>query len=312
MKKALDYILLYVKGLSMGAVDVIPGISGGTVAFVTGIHQELIYSIRAIDREAFSLLVKFRFAEFWQKINGNFLLTVFAGIFTSIFLLAPSMAYLLRYYSIPLWSLLFGLILIAAPLALRKITRWTAGTVLAFLAGIVIMYTLTRLNALQLPAALWMIFVAGVLCSCGMLLPGVSGAFLLVFINRYQAVINAVSKFNGIVLITFLMGGVIGLLGFSRVFSWVLNNYRNTAVAFMAGFMLGSLNKVWPWRQVQQYVTNGSGEQVPVAEKSVLPWDYVTLTGKDPHVFQAILMMALGVFIVVLTERITARLKTNI
>jgi len=296
----------------MGAVDVIPGISGGTVAFITGIHQDLIHSIRAIDREAFMLLVKFRFAEFWNKINGNFLITVFAGIFTSVFFLAKPMAYLLRHHSIPLWSFLFGLILIAAPLALRKITRWSLGTVLSFFVGIVIMYTLTRLNALQLPAALWMIFVAGVLCSCGMLLPGVSGAFLLVFINRYQAVINAVSGSNGMVLITFLIGGIAGVLGFSRIFSWVLDNYRNAAVALMAGLMLGSLNKVWPWRQVQQYVTNGSGEQVPVAEKSVLPWDYLALTGKDPHVFQAILMMALGVFIVVLIERITARLKTNI
>jgi putative membrane protein len=145
-----------------------------------------------------------------------------------------------------------------------------------------------------------------------MLIPGVSGAFLLVLINRYQAVINAVSKFNGIVLITFLLGGALGLLGFSRILTWVTDKYKNMTIALMTGFMLGSLNKVWPWRQVLRYVTNGSGEQVPVAEKSVLPWDYVTLTGKDPQVFQAILMVALGVFIVVLIERITARFKTNI
>ena len=145
-----------------------------------------------------------------------------------------------------------------------------------------------------------------------MLIPGVSGAFLLVLINRYQAVINAVSKFNGIVLLTFLLGGAIGLMGFSRILTWIMDKYYNTTVALMTGFMLGSLNKVWPWRQVLRYVTNGSGEQVPVAEKSVLPWDYVTLTGKDPLVLQAILMVALGVFIVVLIERITARFKTNI
>lgn len=296
----------------MGAVDVIPGISGGTVAFITGIYQELIRSICAIDREAIQLLIKFRFADVWKKINGDFLVTVFAGIFTSVFFLAKAMAFLLRYYPIQLWSFFFGVILIAAPLALRKITKWSIGTVLSFLFGIVIMYGLTRLNALQLPAALWMIFVAGIFCSCGMLLPGVSGAFFLVLINRYQAVINAVSKFNGTVLLTFLLGGVVGLSGISRILKRVINNYHNAAVALMTGLMLGSLNKVWPWRQVLRYVTNGSGEQVPVAEKSVLPWDYVTLTGKDPQVFQAILMVALGVFIVVLIERITARFKTNI
>jgi putative membrane protein len=211
-----------------------------------------------------------------------------------------------------MWSFFFGVILMASPLALRKITNWNAGTVLSFLSGIVIMYALTRLNSLQLPATLWMIFIAGILCSGGMLIPGVSGAFLLVLINRYQAVINAVSKFNGIVLITFLLGGALGLLGFSRILTWVTDKYKNMTIALMTGFMLGSLNKVWPWRQVLRYVTNGSGEQVPVAEKSVLPWDYVTLTGKDPQVFQAILMVALGVFIVVLIERITARFKTNI
>ena len=296
----------------MGAVDVIPGISGGSVAFITGIYQDLLRSIRAIDREAFQLLLKFRFADFWKKIHGNFLITVFAGIFTSVFFLAPAMAYLLRHFHIQLWSFFFGVILMAAPLAMRKITKWSLGKVFSFLLGIVIMYALTRLNSLQLPAALWMIFIAGILCSGGMLIPGVSGAFLLVLINRYQAVINAVSKFNGIVLLTFLLGGAIGLMGFSRILTWIMDKYYNTTVALMTGFMLGSLNKVWPWRQVLRYVTNGSGEQVPVAEKSVLPWDYVTLTGKDPLVLQAILMVALGVFIVVLIERITARFKTNI
>jgi putative membrane protein len=133
----------------MGAVDVIPGISGGSVAFITGIYQDLLHSICAVDREALQLLLKFRFADFWKKIHGNFLVTVFAGIFTSIFFLAPTMAYLLRHYHIQMWSFFFGVILMASPLALRKITNWNAGTVLSFLSGIVIMYALTRLNSLQ-------------------------------------------------------------------------------------------------------------------------------------------------------------------
>lgn len=312
MKKPLDYILLYAKGLSMGAVDIIPGISGGTVAFITGIYTDLITALCSIDGEAWSLLKKLRFTDFWQKINGNFLLTLFAGILTSVLLIARGMAYLLRYHSIPLWAFFFGLILIAAPLTLRKITKWNGATLICFCIGIVFMYGITRLPTTSLPGGISIFFLAGILTACGIIVPGVSGAFLLVLIGRYQAIIHAVSKFNISILFLFVAGCAVGLLVVPRIISWTMDNYYNSTVALLAGFMVGSLNKVWPWREPLEYATYGIGEQVPTLERSILPWDYVIITGKDPHIFQAILMMALGVFIIVLTERITVRLKTKI
>jgi putative membrane protein len=295
----------------MGAVDIIPGISGGSVAFITGIYPTLLQSLRAIDREAFQLLRQRRFADCWEKINGNFLAIVSTGVLTSVFLLAKLMAYLLHHHSIALWSFFFGLILMASPLMLRKITKWNAQVIISFIAGAVIMYALTRLNTMVTPPTWWLVFLTGAISIAGLLVPGVSGAFILVLIGKYQIMIHTVSKFNIPVLLVFMLGCIVGALGLTRLLSWVMDHYQNTTIALLAGFMLGSLNKVWPWRQVEQFVTFSTGEQMPVAERSVFPWEYITLTGKDPRVFQAILMMALGFFIVILIERISARLKTK-
>ncbi|MBL7857226.1 MAG: DUF368 domain-containing protein [Cyclobacteriaceae bacterium] len=312
MKTLKDYILLYVKGLSMGAADVIPGVSGGTVAFITGIYDELLNSIKSVDLDALKLILKFDLKGFWQKINGKFLATLFAGIITSLLSLAKLMTYLLEHHPILIWSFFFGLILIAAPLVLREIKRWTIGAIITFFVGAGVAYAITVLSPAQSPDALWFVFLAGALAICAMILPGISGAFILLLIGKYQFMISALIGFNLPVVLVFMAGCVVGLIGFSRFLSWILNHYHSATVALLAGFMLGSLNKVWPWREVVEYVTNSKGVQVPAFDKSILPWNYMAITGKDPQVFQAILMMALGVFIVVLLEKIAARLKTKI
>jgi putative membrane protein len=296
----------------MGAADVVPGVSGGTVAFITGIYDELLRSINSIDLEALKLLGKFRIAELWKKVNGSFLVTLFAGIATSLLSLAKLMIYLLEHHPIIIWSFFFGLILISAPLVLREIKKWRVSTFLSFLVGTGIAYAITVLSPTQSPDALWFIFISGAVAICAMILPGISGAFILLLIGKYQYMITALTEFNIPVVLVFITGCVVGLLGFSRFLSWILENYHSATVALLAGFMLGSLNKVWPWREVLEYVTNSKGEQVPVFDRSILPWHYFATTGKDPQVFQAILMMALGVFIVVLIEKIAARLKTKI
>ena len=194
----------------------------------------------------------------------------------------------------------------------REIKKWSALAVLSFVIGVAIAYAITVLSPIQSPDSIGLVFFAGALAICAMVLPGVSGVFILLLIGKYQFIVTSLMNFDILVILVFIMGCLAGILSFSRFLSWVLDNYHSATVALLAGFMVGSLNKVWPWREVLEYVTNSKGEQVPVFDKSVLPWHFMTTTGRDPQVFQAILMMALGVFIVVLLEKIATRLKTKI
>jgi putative membrane protein len=312
LKKPLDYIILFGKGLTMAAVDIIPGVSGGTVAFMSGIHERLVRALRAIDREAFELIGHKRFADCWTKIDGNFLATWAVAVFLGLLILSRGMIHLLGHYPIPLFSFFFGVILMAAPLALRRIRKWSLATVLFFLFGAAATFGLTLFPPLHTSNTFLWAFVAGLVGALGMLLPGLSGGFFLVLIGKYQLMVWAFGQMSLPVLGLFAVGGAISLLGMARFLSWIIDNYLSTTVALLAGFMLGSLNKVWPWREVQEYVITGKGEQIPVADRSILPWNYLVTTSKDPQVFQAMLMMALGVFMMVLIERIAAGLKTTI
>lgn len=296
----------------MGVADVVPGVSGGTVALITGIYDELLYSLNSIDRESLKLLVKFKIGDFWKKINANFLVALFAGIVTNFLFLAKMVTHLLGHHAILIWSFFFGLIFISAPLVLREIRKWNPGLIVALITGAGITYSLTLLSPMQLPDGILFFFAAGSLAICGLFLPGISGSFILLLMGKYQYLINNLISFNVPLIAAFILGSVLGLLLFSRLFRWMMRNYRSASIALLAGLMIGSLNKVWPWREVLEYVTNSRGEQVPAFEKSILPWHYFATTGKDPQVFQAILLMALSVFLVVLVEKIAVRLKTKI
>lgn len=296
----------------MGAADAIPGVSGGTIAFITGIYDELLLSINAIDAQAVRLLTQLRFREFWAKINGNFLIILVSGVAVGVILNLLLIDYLLKHHPIPVWSFFFGLILVSAPLILREIRTWNARTVGMLILGIVIAYLITILTPTSTPNDLWFVFVCGAIAICAMILPGISGAFILLLLGKYQYIASAVKELDVVVVVVFIAGCVTGLLSFVRFLSWILKNYHNATVALLAGFMVGSLNKVWPWRKVLEYTTNSKGEQIPAFDKSVWPWEYVNITGKDPQVFMAILLMALGVFIVVFIEKIAARRKPKI
>lgn len=295
----------------MGAADVVPGVSGGTVAFITGIYEELINSLKSIDVEAIRLLTKFQIADFWKKINGSFLITVLGGIVTSLISLARLMTYLLDNHPILIWSFFFGLILVSSPLILRDVTKWSLGSVLSFIAGIIIAYLITIISPTETPTNYPFIFFCGALAICAMILPGISGAFILLLIGKYEYMITALTEMNIPVVIVFVLGCFLGLLGFSRFLSWILTHYRFPTLALLGGFMIGSLNKVWPWKQVISFRLNHEGVQVPAFDKSILPWDYFSKTGQDPLVFKAILCAALGVFLVVAIEKTAAMLKTK-
>jgi putative membrane protein len=309
VKKFSDYVLLYSKGIAMGAADVIPGVSGGTVAFITGIYDELLASINKVNTDALKLLFRFRIKEFWAAINGKFLLTLIAGLVTSLLSLAKLMVFLLKTYPILIWSFFFGLILISAPLVLREIKHWTWQSLFGFASGIAVAYYITVVTPTESPTHLPFIFFSGAIAICAMILPGISGAFILLLIGKYQYMITALINFDIPVVLVFVSGCLVGILSFSRLLSWVLKHYHAVTIAVLAGFMLGSLNKVWPWREVLEYATNSKGEQIAVFDRSILPHRYFEVTGHDPLILQSILMMALGIFIVVLIERVATRLK---
>lgn len=295
----------------MGVADVIPGVSGGTIAFISGIYEELIGSIKSIDADAFKLLARFQIKSFWKSINGNFLITVLAGIVTSLLSLARLMTYLLEHHPIPVWSFFFGLILVSAPLIMRDIKKWDIATVISGILGIVIAYLITILSPTETPTNLPFIFFCGALAICAMILPGISGAFILLLIGKYEYMIKALISFDIPVIIVFVIGCFLGLLGFSRFLSWILTHYRFPTLALLAGFMIGSLNKVWPWKEITAFRINSEGLQVAALDQSILPWQYVEKTGQDPKLFLAVLFVALGIFLVVAIEKIAAILKSK-
>ncbi len=296
----------------MGGVNILHGVSGGTVAFVTGIYDQWIAALCAFDKEAFSLLFRLQLREFSNKINGPFLATLLAGMLTGVVALSAVLFYLIKHHPVPLHAFFFGVVIIAAPLALRKARRWNIGTALALLTGVAVAYGLTLLTGFTSPDTFWFLFLCGFLASCGLVWPGISISFILLLLGKYGYIVTAFEMVNLKALLFFLPGFATGLICNARITRAFLVHYHHTAVALLAGLMLGALNKLWPWRVGTEFLTNRKGEQIPAFDDSILPWHFMATTGKDPQVFQAILMIALGMFMVVLTEKIGARLTTKI
>ncbi len=308
MRSFKDYSLIFFKGMAMGGADVIPGVSGGTIAFITGIYEELLASISSIDLNTFRNLFKGNFRAFWTEINGNFLLAILLGILVSIFSLMRFIKFAMAEYPIPLWSFFFGLIIISAFSVAKEIKDWKWTDVLALLLGIGIAFFIATSTPTTTTDAWWFVFITGMVAICAMILPGVSGSFILLIFGKYMYILTAVSELNITVISIFAVGCVIGLLGFSRVVSWLLKSFHNPTIAVLSGFMIGSLYKIWPWRVVKQWRVDSHGHQVPFIEDNVLPDAYLELTGNNPQILQALLFFALGVMIVVLLEKIAFRL----
>lgn len=294
MEKNRNYILLILKGCAMGAADVVPGVSGGTIAFITGIYEELINSIKSIDFQSVRLIFQGRFRAFWQKINGNFLLSVLCGIGISIFSLAKLMTYLLINHPIEIWSFFFGLIIASSFLVAKEIKTWNIFTVLALLAGAVSAYTITVLTPASTPQTWWFIMLSGAIAICAMILPGVSGAFILLLMGQYAYLMGAISQFKLDIIGLFVVGALIGIISFSHLLSWLLKYYHNLTIALLTGFMVGSLNKVWPWKQVLETYIDRHGVQQVLIEKNVSPAAFAG----EPLVWHAIVMCLVGFFLI--------------
>ncbi|MEM9417042.1 MAG: DUF368 domain-containing protein [Bacteroidota bacterium] len=308
MKHLHNYWLLFLKGIGIGMVDIIPGVSGGTMALIMGIYEELLQAIQAFDVTALRLLSKGQFKALWQHLHGAFLLPLVLGIGLSLATTVQLVIYLLAQYPIQTWSFFLGLLLVSAFTVYQEIKRWHLRTVLLSLGGLLLAYSITRMTPLHTPNTSLFISLAGALAVCAMLLPGVSGSFVLVLLGKYAFMLQALQSFQLGTLIPFVLGGVVGLLSFSRGIAWLLRHHHDDTLSLLAGFMLGSLNKVWPWQQAWS-VSADNSLTVP---QNLSPFQFQAIYHQDPLVLQALLWMSLGMLVVVGLEKQTRRKKRSI
>lgn len=302
VRKGIDYALITLKGMAMGAADVVPGVSGGTIAFISGIYEELITSINNIDLSLFKVLRKEGFKAFWQKLNGNFLLALFLGIFISVLSLAKLLSWLLENHPILLWSFFFGLVLASIFFVGKEITKWSTATVVVFLLGAVVAYFITELPPNENIDSLPYLFLSGALAVCAMILPGISGAFILVLLGSYKTILDAVHERDIKIVVTVAVGAIFGLLSFARLLKWMFKNYKNSTLALLTGFILGSLNKIWPWKKVLATKTFGD-KTVVVDDVNVWPSAFEG----DNQLILAIILAVTGFSLIFILERLASK-----
>ncbi len=298
-------IALYFKGIAMGAADAVPGVSGGTIAFISGIYEELVRSIRSFDAGALKLLARFRIRPFWSHVNGRFLAVLLAGIVTSLMLLSRIILHWLAVYPELLWAFFFGLIIASALVVGRKIEGWPVPVIAGFLLGGATGYWITVATPAVTPDTLSFVFFSGMIAICAMILPGISGSFILVLLSKYEYVLGALRDFRITVMIAFSLGAAVGLLSFSHLLNWLLRRYHDITIAALTGLMLGSLNKVWPWKWMVETVADAEGAGHAVVTRNLWPVDYLAATGRDPHLLAAVALALIGFGLVYLLDRAT-------
>ena len=297
-RKLKDYLFLALKGMAMGAADVVPGVSGGTIAFIVGIYDELINSIKSINAHSIKLLFTGKIAAFWKAINGNFLCSLLLGIGISVFSLAKLITYLLVHEPVLVWSFFFGLVLASTWFVSKDIKEWNWKTITGFILGALVAYYITVATPAETPTNLLFIFLCGAIAICAMILPGISGSFILVLLGKYFYIMEAINTLDLVILGVFAVGAFLGITSFSRVLSYALKNFRNITLAVLTGFMLGSLNKVWPWKEVVQTYVDRHGEVKPLVESNILP---------NESIGEAVALMVVGFALVYILEKMSSR-----
>ena len=292
--------------MGMGAADVVPGVSGGTIAFITGIYEELVDSIKSINLEALKLLFTGRWKSFWKHVNGSFLLAVFGGIFISVLSLARILEHLLDNHPILVWSFFFGLIIASAYVVSMKIKKWEYAYVVALVSGIGVAFYITSVTPTTTTEASWFVVLSGGLASCAMILPGISGSFILLLLGKYEFALQAVNERMILDLLLLGSGAVVGLILFSNLLSWLLKHFHDATIAVLVGFMIGSLNKIWPWKETLQTIIV-DGEVKPLIEKNIIP----AFAEPADMVWMALIMAVLGIGLILLLEVVLSKSKTQ-
>ena len=300
-RKFIHYFVISLKGMAMGAADVVPGVSGGTIAFISGIYEELLTSISAVNFKTLKLLKTDGIKAAWKAVNGNFLLALVIGIFISILSLAKLISWLLDNHPILVWSFFFGLVLASILYIGKQITKWNSLVIVGLLAGAGIAYYITTLQPLiSENSSPLFLFLAGAIAICAMILPGISGAFILVLLGAYKPVLEAMHNKDFKTIAILALGAIVGLLTFSKVLKWLFNNYKNYTLAVLTGFILGSLNKIWPWKETITWRVNSKGINVPLNELSISPFSFEG----DPKIAMAILLSLAGFTMILILEKV--------
>ncbi len=303
----------------MGAADVVPGVSGGTIAFITGIYEELIGTIHKLDLGLFKLWKQDGFKAMWRHYNLGFLAVLFMGIATSIFSLAKLITHLLESHPVLVWAFFFGLIVASIIYVGKQIERWNLGVLIALVVGTAVSYSITIAEPIGSQDSLWFMALAGFIAIIAMILPGLSGAFILLLLGAYEPVIGAISGLidglsgesdlmweSVLKLSVFAVGAIAGLKAFSGVLNWMFNNYKAITLAVLTGFMLGALNKVWPWKEVLSTRINSKGIEVPLLEESIAPANF----NGDPQLVGAISCAVAGCVLILGFEWLAKRKST--
>ncbi len=301
-RNLFQYTVVALKGMAMGAADVVPGVSGGTIAFISGIYEELITSINQIKPGILKVWRQQGFKAAWKALNGNFLLALFTGIAISVVSLARLISWLLENEPILVWSFFFGLVSASIIFIARDISRWTPATVVVFVIGALLAYYITSLPPTESNDSLPFLFISGALAVCAMILPGISGAFILVLLGSYKTVLDAVHQRDFAILATVAIGAVFGLLSFARLLKWMFHHYKDLTLALLTGFVLGSLNKIWPWKKVLESKVIGD-KTVVIREINISPF---AVEG-DNQLGAAIVMALLGFSAIFILEKIAAK-----
>ncbi|MBL4586748.1 MAG: DUF368 domain-containing protein [Flavobacteriales bacterium] len=315
-----DFVFLYLKGIAMGAADVVPGVSGGTIAFITGIYEELLETIKGFNLSVFKTLKQEGIAATWKKVNATFLVVLFAGIFTSIISLAKGITYLLDAYPVLLWAFFFGLIIASSLIIARYIKEWNAKTIGILILGAAIAFYITIAAPSQIPDGLIYIFLSGCIAICAMILPGISGSFILLLMGAYATVLGSITglvdglKSADIQSITtygtnigvFILGCIVGIISFSNFLTWMFKKAYSMTMALLTGFMIGSLNKVWPWKETTEFRINSHGLEVPFLQSNISPFNFEEIAGQPSQLWFAIGLCIAGFLLVFLMEKAAA------
>jgi len=303
-RKISDYLNVYFTGFIMGSADVVPGVSGGTVAFVLGIYEELIGSIRMIGQPAvWRSFLRLQWRETLRLVNFFFLAALGMGLLSAIFLLAPGIEWMLTHQPVLIWSFFFGLVAASILVVAPRVKIWSISRWVALLLGTFFGFWLVGLVPVQTPDVWWFYILSGAIAICAMILPGISGSFVLVLLGKYQDAIIAVNERDFVTLALIACGALVGLVTFSQILSWLFRRYHDLTVAALTGLMIGSMRKVWPWKEVLETMVDRRGEVVPLVERNLLP--PLNVGGAfNMEIVVALAAAMLGVAIVVVVERI--------
>ena len=296
-----EYIVIGLKGMAMGAADVVPGVSGGTIAFISGIYEELLASISNVNFQLLKTLKSDGIKAAWKQVNGSFLLALFIGIFISIISLAKTIKWLLENEPILLWSFFFGLVLASIMYIGKQISKWNTKAIIILIIGAFVAYYITTLNPLVTEnSSLLFMFLAGSIAICAMILPGISGAFIMVLLGAYKPILSALNDRDYKTVATVFLGAIVGLLVFSKILKWMFTNYKNYTLAILTGFIVGSLNKIWPWKETLTWRINSHDLEVPFKQQSISPFSF----DGDPKLMFAIILAFVGFGLILLMEKL--------